>query len=630
MSEPAPTPAPAASGPWQLVRAFLRGTENWILTIALAVMMMLPLIEAGLRKVGHSGLAGTNSIVQHLTLILGMLGGAVAAREARLLAMSSAGTFFKGRMKDFAGIFSGAFATMITIFLCVAGWQFAQSNKEAGDKIAYDIPAWIVQLVLPIGFGLIAWRLLWHSSEKWKGRAITLAITVVLVVFAVKTKIEPEKLVTPSLIVLLLATVLGAPVFVTLGGAAVILFWGMEFPIASVPLDHYRLVTNPSLPAIPLFTLAGYFLAEGGASKRLIRVFQSLFRPVPGGTAIVTCVACAFFTTFTGASGVTILALGGLLMPVLLAEKYSERNALGLLTSAGALGSLFPPCLPLFLYAIIAGNAKADVPLEQMFLGGLIPGLLLVAGTAALGAWQGRGGVKERPKFNAKEAGAALWDAKWELAIPIIALGGIFGGIATAVETAALTAFYAFCVETFVYRDLKLTKDVPRVMTEGGLVVGGVLLILGVALAFTNYLVTSEAALNALDWVQENIKSPYVFLLALNVLLLIVGCLMDVYSAIIVVVPLLVPMATTFGIHPIHLGIVFLANLELGFLTPPVGMNLFLASYRFNKPLPEVYRSVVPMVILRLIVVLLITYIPFFTTWLPELFKRMNAAGATP
>lgn len=630
MSEAVSSPEPESSSPWQRGRAFLRGTENWILTIALAVMILLPLIEAGLRKAGHSGLAGTNSIVQHLTLIIGMLGGAVAAREARLLAMSSANTFFKGRMKAFAAIFSGGFAAAITVFLCVAGWQFAQSTKEAGDKMAYDVPTWMVQLVMPIGFGLIVWRLLWHASEKWKGRAIAAAITVALAWFAVKTTIDVEKLVTPALIVLLLATVLGAPVFVTLGGAAVILFWGMDFPIASVPLDHYSLVTNPSLPAIPLFTLAGYFLAEGGASKRLIRVFQALFRPVLGGTAIVTCVACAFFTTFTGASGVTILALGGLLMPVLIAEKYSERNALGLLTSAGALGSLFPPCLPLFLYAIIAGNARADVPLELIFLGGLIPGLLLVAGTAGLGAWQGRKGVTERPKFNGKEAWAALWDAKWELAIPLIALGGIFGGIATAVETAAMTAFYAFCVETFVYRDLKLTKDVPRVMTEGGLVVGGVLLILGVALAFTNYLVTSQAAMSALDWVQENIKSPYVFLLALNIFLLIVGCLMDVYSAIIVIVPLLVPMGAAFGIDPIHLGIVFLANLELGFLTPPVGMNLFLASYRFNKPLPEVYRSVIPMVIVRLIIVLLITYIPFFTTWLPELYKRMHESGATP
>jgi tripartite ATP-independent transporter DctM subunit len=626
MSKAAAAATPSPLTPLQRVGAFLRGTENWVLTLALAVMMLLPLIEMGLRKAGHTGLAGTNSIVQHLTLILGMLGGAVAAREARLLAMSSANTFFKGRMKEFAGIFSGAFAAVITVFLCVAGWQFAQSTHEAGDKLAYEVPAWIVQLVMPVGFALIVWRLLWHASAKWKGRALALVATIALVWFALKTPIAPEKLVTPGLIVLLLATILGAPVFVTLGGAAVILFWGMEMPIASVPLDHYRLVTNPSLPAIPLFTLAGYFLAEGGASKRLIRVFQALFRPVPGGTAIVTCVACAFFTTFTGASGVTILALGGLLMPVLLAEKYSERNALGLITSAGALGSLFPPCLPLFLYAIIAGNAGADMPLESIFLGGLIPGLLLVAGTAGLGAWQGRSGLKERPPFNGKEAWAALWDAKWELAIPIIALGGIFGGIATAVETAALTACYAFCVETFVYKDLKLTKDVPRVMTEGGLVVGGVLLILGVALAFTNYLVTSEIATAALDWVQANIKSALLFLLVLNLFLLVVGCLMDVYSAIIVVVPLLVPMGEAFGIHPVHLAIVFLANLELGFLTPPVGMNLFLASYRFNKPLPEVYRSVVPMLIVRFLVVLLITYVPFFTTWLPDLFQKMNAA----
>jgi tripartite ATP-independent transporter DctM subunit len=402
-----------------------------------------------------------------------------------------------------------------------------------------------------------------------------------------------------------------------LGGAALILFWGAGQPVASISLDHYRLVTNPTLPTIPLFTMAGYFLAEGGASKRLIRVFQALVGQFRGGPAIVTALVCAFFTSFTGASGVTILALGGLLMPILLAARYSEKTALGLLTGAGSLGLLFPPCLPLILYAIIA-----RITIEQMFLGGIVPGVLLVAMTAWWGVRQGSKEAAATKAFDAREAARALWDAKWELLLPVVALASLFGGFATPVEAAALTALYAFVVETFIYRDLKILRDVPRVMSECGLLVGGVLLILGVALGFTNYLVDAQVPMRALEWVTASIHSRWLFLLLLNVLLLIVGCLMDIFSAIVVVVPLIVPMGEAFGIDPVHLGIIFLANLELGYLTPPVGLNLFLASYRFGKPLSEVYRAAVPMLLVLLTGVLLITYLPPLTTTLPRWLGR--------
>ncbi|MEW6305507.1 MAG: TRAP transporter large permease subunit [Verrucomicrobiota bacterium] len=624
MSEPSATEPAPATGAAARLGHWLRQGENLITVLILGALMLLPLAEMILRKGFDKGIPGVHSIVQHCTMLIGILGGAIAARENRLLSMSALPTVLKGGWKTFAGVFSGSVAMMIAVALCVAGWLFTDSERQGGARIALEIPVWKVLIFLPIGFGLVAWRLLRHSASSWKWRIATLAIAVTLFCIGWKTPQPPQSLVIAAVVLLFLATVLGAPVFVTLGGAAVILFWGQGYdpsvgdisPIASVPLDHYRLTKDPILPTVPLFTLAGYFLAEGGASKRLVRVFHSLFGSLRGGTAIVTCIVCAFFTTFTGASGVTILALGGLLMPVLIAEKYSERNALGLLTSAGALGTLFAPCLPLILYAIIATNAGANITIKNIFLGGALPGLVLVIATAALGIWLSPQSG-ERATFNAREAGAAIWQAKWELLLPAVAFGGLFGGFATPVETAALTAFYAFFVETFVYRDLKLFKDVPRVITECGLLIGGVLLILGVALAFTNYLVDAQVATKALEWTQENIDSRIMFLLALNVLLLVVGCLMDVYSAIIVVVPLLVPMGEAFGIHPVHLGIIFLANLELGFLTPPVGMNLFLASYRFNKPLPEVYKSVVPMVAVRLVAVLLITYVPFLSTWLP-------------
>jgi C4-dicarboxylate transporter, DctM subunit len=405
-----------------------------------------------------------------------------------------------------------------------------------------------------------------------------------------------------------------------LGGAALILFWGEDTPIASISLTHYSMVTNATLPTVPLFTLAGYFLAEGGASKRLIRVFQSLLGQFRGGPAIVTVLGCAFFTSFTGASGVTILALGGLLLPMLVAAGYSERATLGLLTGSGGLGLLFPPSLPLILYAIVASsNSKGGgVTIEKMFLGGLGPGVLLVI----MAVWLGiRLGPKQRDAsgtFNPKEAGQAIWAAKWELLLPVVALVALFGGFATPVEAAAVTAFYAFVVETFLMRDFKGPREIGRVMAECGLLVGGVLLILGVALGFTNYLIDAQIPSRTVEWVTTAVKSKYAFLLALNVCLLLVGCFMDMYSAIVVVVPIIVPLGMAYGIDPIHLGIIFLANLELGLLTPTAGINIFLSSYRFGKPVLQVSRAVIPMQCILLLGLLLITYIPALTTFLPR------------
>jgi len=461
----------------------------------------------------------------------------------------------------------------------------------------------------------VALRLLWHAAGGWRGRLAALLLAAALFWLAAHPPFSPAGLQVPVLLALLAATILGAPVFVTLGGAALILFWGADIPIAAVTVEHYRLVTNPSLPTIPLFTLAGYFLAEGGASRRLVRVFQSLFGWFRGGPAVVTALVCAFFTSFTGASGVTILALGGLLMPVLLQARYSDKSALGLLTGAGSLGLLFPPCLPLILYAIVA-----KVPIERIFLGGILPGIVLVVATAWWGMRQMPKSDEARKTFDIREAARACWAAKWELALPVVALASLFGGFATPVEAAALTALYAFAIETFVYRDLSLRRDVFRVMAECALLVGGVLLILGVALGFTNYLIDAEVPAKGVEWVTGTVHSPLLFLLLLNLFLLVVGCLMDIYSAIVVVVPLIVPIGAAYNIDPVHLGIVFLANLELGYLTPPVGMNLFLSSYRFNRPLPEVYRSIVPILIVLAAGVLLITYFPALTTTLPRWF----------
>jgi tripartite ATP-independent transporter DctM subunit len=601
-------------------RGLLRSGENLIVSLALGVMVLLPLAEALLRKLFHTGISGASPIVQHLVLAVGMLGGAVAAREGRLLSLSTLRVMLRGRWKPAAIVASSGFAVTVSVFLCVASAQYISFTKPAGKILAYGVPVWVVQLILPVAFAVIAVRLLAHSSDTRTGRLVTLGVAAALILVGLYPPLDPAHLVGPGIVLMLVAAALGAPIFTVLGGAALILFWGQQSPIASLAIDHYRMVVNPSLPAIPLFTLAGYFLAEGGASKRLIRVFRALVGGIRGGPAILTALVCAFFTSFTGASGVTILALGGLLLPVLLAARYKERNAVGLLTGAGSLGLLFPPALPLILYAVVATSIGASVTLKQMFLGGIVPGAVLVALTAGWGVLQAPKRDALRPRRDPRELAAATWDAKWELLLPVVAMVALFGGFATPVEAAAITALYAFVIETLLYRDLEIRKRVPEVMAECGLLVGGVLLILGVAMGFTNYLVDARVPDHAVDWVQGTIESPWVFLLTLNVFLLVVGCLMDIFSAIVVVVPLIVPVATAFGIDPVHLGIIFLANMELGYLTPPVGMNLFLSAYRFDKPVPEVMRSVVPMFLVLLVGVLLITYVPLLTTTLPRLF----------
>jgi len=595
----------------------LHRAENVVVSLALGTMVILPLAEAGLRRTLHVSIPASTSIVQHMVLIVGMLGGAIAARENRLLALSNFSEKFSGRLKNIARVFTSGISAVICGFLALAALQFVQSEREAGTALVSQIPVWFLECVLPIGFAVIALRILWQSSDRWRARFMSLAVAILLGVVAWHWPATGHYFVPFAMGVLLFASILGVPALVTLGGAALILFWGVGQPIASIPIAHYALVTNPTLPTLPLFTLAGYFLAEGGAPRRLVRVFYALFGQFRGGPAIVTVLVCAFFTSFTGASGVTILALGGLLMPVLAGAAYSEKDALGLLTGAGSLGLLLPPCLPLIVYAIVA-----KVPIESMFLGALIPAFVMMTATALWGVRRGSKTAAVKPARDSLEIRHALWDAKWELFMPIFASIALFSGLATPVEAAALTALYAFLIEAVIHRDLHLFRDIPRVMTECGLLIGGVLLILGVSLGFTNYLVDAEIPTRAVAWTTHSIHSPFLFLLLLNLFLLIVGCLMEIYPAIVVEVPLLVPLGAAFGIDPVRLGIIFLANMELGYLTPPVGLNLLMSSYRFRKPVPEVLRAVLPVIVVLAIGVLLITYIPALTTALPRLLGR--------
>jgi len=593
--------------------------EDVALALVLCAMMLLPLIEVVVRRLFHTGIEGAAIIVQHLGLVAAMLGGAVAAREGRLVSLSTLGhSALRGRAHSLAQMLGGAVGGLVTGFLSLASLHFVVSERPFSKSLVYGIPIWVVELALPIGFALICVRLIHRAAEGWPARFAVSFGGLAAAVALSSTTPAPAALFVTALVGLLVATVLGTPAFVTLGGIALILFWRVGEPIASISVSHYSLVTNPSIPALPLFTLAGYWLAESHAPQRLVRVFDALFGRLRGGPAIVTVVVCSFFTSFTGASGVTILALGGLLMPILTSARYTEQNALGLITGAGSLGMLLPPCLPLIVYAVVA-----RIPVEQIFLGGLAPAVLMSAATGWWGMTRGPALDSHAQRFDAREASRALWNAKWELLTPAVAFVALFSGWATTVEAAALTAFYVALIETVVHRDLSLA-GLSRVFSECGLLIGSILLILGVALGFTNYLVNEEIPARAVLWTTSTVHSPMLFLLLLNLFLILVGCLMDVYSAIIIQVPLLVPLGQAYGIDPVQLGIIFLANLELGYLTPPVGLNVYMASYRFGKSVPAVFRAALPIVVVLHIGVLLITYVPWLTTLLPRLFARGN------
>jgi tripartite ATP-independent transporter DctM subunit len=588
--------------------------ENGAMALAMAVLVILPLTGIVLRPLIHSGLDGGGAIVQHLVLIVGMLGAVMAAREGRLITLSNLEEMFlRGRTRDASRMVCAAASASISVLLGVAGLQFVQSEREFPTILAYGVPTWWIELALPLGFFLVAWRLVLRSSARWANRVAALVLASAIVAVFVWPPLPHVQMAWIAVAALAIVTGLGIPAFTTLGGMALILFWAIDQPIASIPIGHYSLVTNPTLPTLPLFTLAGFVVAEGQAPQRLIEVFRALFGRMIGGPAIVTVLVCTLFTSFTGASGVTILALGGLLMPMLLSGGLKEKDALGLITGSGSLGLLLPPCLPLILYAIVA-----KVPMGQMFLAGLLPTVVMVVAISCWGVWRSRGSAQTAEPFQARRLVKAVWLAKWELMLPVVAIVALFSGWATPVEAAAVTALYAIVVEAFIHRELHVFRDLPRAMAHAGLVIGGVLLILGVALGFTNYLVDAEVPARAVEWTTHTIHSRIVFLLALNAFLLLVGCLMDIFSAIVIQVPLLLPLALAFGVDPMHLGIIFLANLEVGYLTPPIGLNLLLSSYRFGKPIPQVLRSVLPIVVVMSIGVLLITYLPFLTTALPH------------
>ncbi len=416
------------------------------------------------------------------------------------------------------------------------------------------------------------------------------------------------------IVVLLLAAIAGAPLFAVLMGAAMVGFLSADIPLSVVAIEVYRIVDTPLLVTLPLFTYAGYVLSEARTSERLVNLAQSLFGSLPSGLALVGFVACALFTALTGASGVTIVALGALLLPALKSAGYSERFSLGLVTTSGSLGLLLVPSVPLILYGIVAQQMEVGEPftIAELFLAGVIPLLLMLAALIAYTIWHHRDGSIPRVPFSGRKLLEAVKAARWELPLPIIVLGGIYSGWFAISEAAAMTAVYVTLAEVVLYREIRWRR-LPKIMVESMVMVGGILLILGVALAFTNYLVDVEVPQALFEFMQEHVESALAFLLLLNIVLLVLGAMLDIFSALVIAVPLILPVAVGYGIHPVHLGIIFLANMQIGYFTPPVGMNLFIASSRFKQPLLEIYAACIPFMLVLLGALMLITYVPWFS-----------------
>ena len=413
---------------------------------------------------------------------------------------------------------------------------------------------------------------------------------------------------TLLIVIFFLALLLiGVPIFVVIAGLTIYLLFSSQIDISAIIIEMHRMATTPVLVAIPLFTFAGYLLSASGAPQRLIRLSNAILGWMPGGLSVIALVTCAVFTALTGATGLTIIALGGILLPAMMHGRYSEVFSLGLLTTSGTLGLLFPPSLPLIIYAIVA-----KVRIDQLFIAGLLPGLLLVVLLSAFCVYKSVRTDVPKTKFQLKELVTATREILWELPLPFVVLGGIYSGYFAVSEAAAITAVYVLFAEVVIYRDIHI-RELPEIMKKSMLLVGGILLILGAAMGLTNYLVDAEIPMRLLDFVKANIESRIIFLVVLNIFLLVVGCTMGIFSALVVVVPLLAPIAKAYGIDPIHLGIIFLANLEIGASIPPLGINLFIASMRFEKPILRLYLASLPFIAILLLALAIITYVPWLS-----------------
>ena len=556
----------------------------------------------------------SQEIVQHMTLWIGFIGAVIAARSNKLLSVVREPVFDSSAKVNWPKFFVHVFSLSIVFVLSISYLKMIQIGFQYPDYIAPYIPTWFAQSIIPVGLILIWYQMIMTCSTDLKYRVLLTVISIIptIILYFWQFPLANPLLLWTKVLFAISLVAFGLPIFILLASLSIFFFlsepseWATNYDLISTISDSaYRIVVSPTLAAIPIFTLAGYILAESNISERLIRFFKASLGWLPGSTVLIVVLLCAFFTALTGGSGVTILALGAILYPILIHDGYSKQFSLGIITTAGSLGLLFPPSLPAIIYSVTAGIN----PLE-LFKQALIPAIFLMSIMFFYGLYK-RPKSKTVERFVFKDAFETAKIAKWEIAIPLLIILSLFSGFATLVESAALLVLYVLTVELYIFKDISF-KNLPKIIIDCSTLVGGVLIILGFAMGFTGYLVDAQIPLKILNFVQSTISSKIIFLLALNILLLIVGCLMDVFSAIIVVVPLIAPLATYFGIDPFHLAIIFIANLELGYITPPVGMNLYLSSYRFNKDMPTIYNATLPFFFIRLIGVLFITYIPLF------------------
>ncbi len=588
----------------------LRGltqADVWLASIALALMALIPLVEILSRPMMGKGIDNAPVVVQHLGLLMAMAGAIAAERFGHLTSLGVVAPRFYVLGQFGAATVGGV--------LTWASAQLVISEMSAEQILAYGMPVWWFQAAMPMGFAILSMKLGARCGQTWSLRLVC-AVAAPLLGAVLAFHWDGEALpLWPWFILFAVLLAFGAPIFTLMGGLGLALFWQDGLPLASIALSHYQITVNPSLPALPLFTLAGLIFAATGAARRLGAVFVDLFGGGQTGTVIAATVLCSCFTAFTGGSGVTILALGGLLLPLLQGVGYAQGRSISLITSASALGVLLAPSVPLIMYAIIA-----RVPINTMFLAGLVPAIVMVGCLLVFGGYL-RGGQAATPntaaaQFSFARLKSSAWHAKWELLAPAVAIGSLASGFATPTESAALTAIYAVLTQYFAHRELD-AKSLRECLSQATQIIGGVMLILGMALGLTNYLVDAGIPDLATEWVQSVTQNKWLFLLALNVFLFAAGALMEIYAAIVVLVPLLLPLAVSYGIDPVHFGIIFLANMEMGFLCPPAGMNIYFASAVFKQPIRMVAISVMPALVAIFTGTLLISWLPLLAMGLP-------------
>jgi tripartite ATP-independent transporter DctM subunit len=593
---------------------YLNRAIDWLCLFLFLILISFPIFQILGRYISFFSIPASQEIVQHMTLWIGFIGAVIAARSNKLLSVVREPVFDSSAKVNWPKFFVHVFSLSIVFVLSISYLKMIQIGFQYPDYIAPYIPTWFAQAIIPVGLILIWYQMIMTSSTDLKYRVLLTVISIIptIILYFWQFPLANPLLLWTKVLFAISLVAFGLPIFILLASLSIFFFlsepseWATNYDLISTISDSaYRIVVSPTLAAIPIFTLAGYILAESNISERLIRFFKASLGWLPGSTVLIVVLLCAFFTALTGGSGVTILALGAILYPILIHDGYSKQFSLGIITTAGSLGLLFPPSLPAIIYSVTAGIN----PLE-LFKQALIPAIFLMSIMFFYGLYK-RPKSKTVERFVFKDAFETAKIAKWEIAIPLLIILSLFSGFATLVESAALLVLYVLTVELYIFKDISF-KNLPKIIIDCSTLVGGVLIILGFAMGFTGYLVDAQIPLKILNFVQSTISSKIIFLLALNILLLIVGCLMDVFSAIIVVVPLIAPLATYFGIDPFHLAIIFIANLELGYITPPVGMNLYLSSYRFEKDMPTIYSATLPFFFIRLIGVILITYIPLF------------------